>query len=144
MVDEIGQNMARLQQLMVDPAQKTTQKAGDAFRDMASRVGSIIDELFPKTAELREEMAKLIALQNDTTLSADVRKAALDKQISRVLNAQDAARGEVSSPLGNIEPIAGALDDAYAYVAQAGPARSEERRVRKEGVSTVRSRGSQD
>jgi len=120
MVDEIGQNMARLQQLMVDPAQKTTQKAGDAFRDMASRVGSIIDELFPKTAELREEMAKLIALQNDTTLSADVRQAAVDKQISRVLNAQDAARGEVSSPLGDIEPIAGALDDAYASVAQAG------------------------
>lgn len=119
MVDEIGQNMARLQQEMVDPAQKATQKSSDAFRDMASKISGIIDEIFPKTAELREEMAKLIALQNDTTLSPDVRQAAMDKQIARVLNAQDAARAETSSPLGNITPIDGALDDAYSVVSKA-------------------------
>lgn len=120
MVDEIGENMGRLDKLMVDPAQKTTQATGDAFRAMAQRVGGIIDEMFPKTAQLREEMAKLIALQNDTTLSPGVRQAAIDKQIGNVLSAQDAAQGEVSPALGNITPIAGSLDDAYAVVAKAG------------------------
>ncbi|KKW93867.1 phage tail tape measure protein [Sphingobium chungbukense] len=118
MVDEIGQNMARLDKLMVDPAQKTTQKAGDAFRAMAQRVGGIIDELFPKTAQLRDEMAKLIALQNDKTLSPSVRQAALDAQINRVLNAQDAAKEETSPALGNITAVPGALDDAWATVSE--------------------------
>lgn len=120
MVDEIGQNMARLDALMVDPAQKATQKAGDAFRAMAQRVGGIIDELFPKAAQLREEMARLIDLQNDKSLSNDVRQAAIDKQIGRVLSARDAATAEASPALGNIEPVAGLLEDAYAGVAKAG------------------------
>ncbi|WP_201450199.1 hypothetical protein [Sphingobium yanoikuyae] len=120
MVDSIGQHMRRLQQEMVDPATKLTQTTAEKFRDMASRVGGIMDELYPKTAQLREEMAKLIALQNDKGLSAAVRQAAIEKQIGRVLNAQDAAQNEVSPGLGNIEPVAGLLEDAYAGVAKAG------------------------
>lgn len=119
MVDAIGANMARLQQLMVDPAQKATQKAGEAFREMTSAVAAAIDEIFPKAAELRHEMEKLIAIQNDTSLTPGVRQLALERQIARVLNAQDAARSEISDPLGNISPVAGALDDAYSVVAKA-------------------------
>jgi len=118
MVDEIGQNMARLETLMVDPAQKATQKTGDHFRAMASKISGIIDEIFPKTAQLRDEMEKLIALQNDKTLSPGVRQAALDAQINRVLHAQDAAREETSPTLGNISAVPGALDDAWATVSE--------------------------
>lgn len=120
MVDEIGENMARLDKLMVDPAQKSTQKAGDAFRAMAQRVGGIIDELYPKTAQLREEWEKLFALQNDKSLAPGVKAAALERQANKVLNAQDAANEEVSPALGNITPISGTLDNAYAVVAKAG------------------------
>lgn len=120
MVDEIGQNMARLQKLMVDPAQSATQSTGDQFRAMAQRVGAIVDGLFPKTAALRQEMENLLALQNDTALSPTAKKAALDRQVINVLNAQDAAQTEINPALGNIEPLTGALDDAYAVVAQAG------------------------
>lgn len=136
MVDEIGENMARLDALMVNPAQVATQKTGDAFRAMASRVSGILDGLFPKAAELRDAMSDLTALENDTTLSAPVRQAAIDKQIGVVLRAQDAARSEAAGPaLGNIEPLAGALDEAYAAVARAGEAASESIRASNDNAA---------
>lgn len=125
MVDEIGQNMARLDKLMVDPAREATQDTAEHFRAMAQRVGSIIDELYPKTAELRDAMADLIALQNDTSLAPAVRDAAIEKQISRVLAAQDAARAEVSPAIPQIAPLAGQLDDAWADIARASKAAAD-------------------
>lgn len=120
MVDAIGANMARLDALMVDKTDKATKKTADKFREMAANVGGIMDDLFPKVAQLREEEAALIALQNDTALTGDAQKAAIDKQTGRVLNARDAAREETSPALGNITPVTGMLDDAYATLAKAG------------------------
>lgn len=99
MVDEIGQNMDRLDHLMVDQAQKATKSTADTFRDMAARIGGIIDGLYPKTAELRAEMEKLAALQADKTLSAPVRMDAIARQTTRVRDAQAAASEEVSPAL---------------------------------------------
>lgn len=113
MVDEIGANMARLQKLMVDPAQQTTQATGDKFREMAQRVGGIIDELFPKAAALREELAKLAALEADTTLSSDVRAVAISRQSARVGDARQAAKEEMFPAL---EQVPGALDAAWEAV----------------------------
>lgn len=120
MVDEIGQNMARLDKLMVDPAEKATKKTEDKFRDMARNVGRILDELYPKTAELRRVERDLIDLQGNTTLSPEAKRKALNDQANRVLAARDAAREEISPALGNITPVAGALDSAYEGLAQAG------------------------
>lgn len=120
MVDEIGQNMARLDKLMVDPAEKSTKKAEDKFREMARNVGRILDELYPKTAALRDAEASLAALESDRTMPAAVKDRAVSDQINRVLAARDAAREEVSPTLGNITPVAGALDGAYDGLAKAG------------------------
>ncbi|MGX7896895.1 hypothetical protein [Tsuneonella sp. HG222] len=44
MVDEIGQHMARLDSTLVDPAERATKKAGDAFRELRG----LLDRLFPE------------------------------------------------------------------------------------------------
>lgn len=113
MVDEIGENMARLQKLMVDPARSTTQSTGDQFRAMAQRIGGILDELFPKAAALREELAKLAALEADTTLSPELRTIAISRQSARVNDVRQAATDEMFPQL---QQVPGALDDAWEAV----------------------------
>ena len=58
MVDLVGQHMAKLDGLMVDPAVRAAQKTDAAFRELAANVGSILDRVFPRVAALR-------AMQND-------------------------------------------------------------------------------
>ncbi|WP_461159258.1 phage tail tape measure protein [Sphingobium sp. TomMM35A] len=113
MVDEIGENMARLQKLMVDPARSTTQSTGDQFSAMAQRIGGILDELFPKAAALREELAKLAALEADTTLSPELRTIAISRQSARVNDARQAATDEMFPQL---QQVPGALDEAWEAV----------------------------
>lgn len=79
MVDEIGTNMARLQALMVDPAAKATKSTGDAFRNLASSVGSVLDRLFPLQAQLRavlDDMATLEKAKAAGQISGPVYEAA--------------------------------------------------------------------
>ncbi len=116
MVDEIGQNMDRLDHLMVDQAQKATKSTADNFRDMAARIGGIIDSLYPKTAELRAEMEKLAALQADTTLSEPVRMDAIARQTTRVRDAQTAASEEVSPALKMTPQGLAEVERAWASV----------------------------
>lgn len=59
LVDEVGQHMGRLQALMVDPAEKATQKTNEAFRALASDVSGLLDRLFPQVAKLRTMYAEL-------------------------------------------------------------------------------------
>ena len=59
MVDEVGQHMAKLDALMVDPARKATEDTNQAFRDLAYDVGSLLDRLFPQAARLRELRSEL-------------------------------------------------------------------------------------
>lgn len=134
MVDEIGQNMRRLQAEMVDPTDAATKSTGDKFRAMSQRISGIIDEIFPKTAELRKEMESLKLLENDKTTPAGVKSLALERQANRVLAARDAANEEINPTLGNIEPMSGALDQAYADVAKAGESAADRLRAANDNV----------
>jgi len=62
MVDEIGQNMARLQSLMVDPAKKATDSTKAAFRNLATEVSGVLDHLFPLQAQLKAVLADMATL----------------------------------------------------------------------------------
>lgn len=62
MVDEIGQNMARLQSLMVDPAKAATTSTKEAFRGLASDVSGVLDRLFPLQAQLKSVLADIATL----------------------------------------------------------------------------------
>ncbi|MCP5385944.1 MAG: phage tail tape measure protein [Novosphingobium sp.] len=59
MVDGIGANMARLDDVMVKPAQKAADKTAKAFEDLRGDVRGILDELFPLQAELLSTMEKI-------------------------------------------------------------------------------------
>lgn len=63
MVDEIGQNMARLQSLMVDPARAATTSTREAFRNLAGDVSGVLDRLFPLQAQLRSVLADMATLE---------------------------------------------------------------------------------
>ncbi len=52
MVAEVGQHMAKLQSLMVEPASKATKDTEAAFRHLAREVSGVLDRLFPKVAAL--------------------------------------------------------------------------------------------
>ena len=82
MVDEIGQNMARLQSLMVDPARAATTSTREAFRNLAGDVSGVLDRLFPLQAQLRSvlaDMATLDAARAAGQIDASTYDAARDK-----------------------------------------------------------------
>ncbi|MGK2908570.1 MAG: hypothetical protein ACSLE1_02000, partial [Sphingobium sp.] len=95
---------------------KATKTTGDKFRDMAAKIKTVIDELYPKTAELRAEMEKLAALQADQSLSPQVRTDAISRQSARVSDAQVAAADEVSPALKVSAEAAARLDAAWQTV----------------------------
>lgn len=47
MVDGIERQMARLDAVLAEPAKKATKKAADAFKDLATEVQPLLDQLFP-------------------------------------------------------------------------------------------------
>lgn len=62
MVDGIADHMARLDAVMVQPALKATDAAGQAFRDLAAEVQPILDRLFPEAralASFRADMGSI-------------------------------------------------------------------------------------
>lgn len=63
MVDGIGANMARLQALMVEPAQRATASTGEAFRTLASDVSGLLDRLFPVQAQIRSVLDDMATLE---------------------------------------------------------------------------------
>lgn len=48
MVDSIGDEMARLDQVMVKPAERATRAVADRYRELAEEVGPLLDRLFPE------------------------------------------------------------------------------------------------
>jgi hypothetical protein len=58
MVDGIGAHMARLQQNLVDPASKATNKTTEAFQKMADEISPLLDRLFPEAAEENQYKAE--------------------------------------------------------------------------------------
>lgn len=63
MVDGIAAEMARLDAVMVDPAEKAAKRTGESFRQMAGQVQGILDRLFPKIAEARKYAEEMLALE---------------------------------------------------------------------------------
>lgn len=64
MVDEIGQNISRLQQLMVGPIDKMTKKSAEAFRALQSDVAGILNRLYPEQARENTFLKELKSLQS--------------------------------------------------------------------------------
>jgi hypothetical protein len=62
MVDEIGQHLARLDGLMVKPAQKATAATSAAFQKLKDAVAQLLDQLFPEEAEARQQAADFALL----------------------------------------------------------------------------------
>ncbi|MGE0178990.1 MAG: phage tail length tape measure family protein [Sphingomonas sp.] len=60
MVTEIGQHMARLDALMVRPAENAAAATEAAFRETQQRVSALLDRLFPEVARARELAQSLI------------------------------------------------------------------------------------
>lgn len=110
MVDEIGQNMARLEKLMVDPAEKTTKKTKEAFRDLASDVSGILDDLFPDQAEIRsllqdiEKIDRALAAKQITPEVAGRAKGMLNNELDAIRKAQQGPSQEVQSLMDSIFP----------------------------------------
>lgn len=95
MVDSIGEHMARLQGLMVDPAVRATETTAQAFRNLASNVSQLLDRLFPEVARLREMYADL------DTIDAGVSAGILSGDVAQ--EARTRIRGEARGT-GRAEP----------------------------------------
>jgi hypothetical protein len=82
MVDEIGQHMARLSGLMVDPAQNATKAAGDAFEALKARVSGVFDRLYPDRArfnQFEQDLADLEAYAKKSGLGIDALSDAMER-----------------------------------------------------------------
>lgn len=99
MVDEIGIEFARLQALMVDPAEKAAANVTEANRKMAADVTSLLDRLFPKMAAARK-LSEELALLDRAGLSDDARATA-----RIALRAEGQGPAPVSAWLGQTEPM---------------------------------------
>lgn len=76
MVTEVGDWMAKLQETLVDPAERATKKAGDAFEDLRRRVQGIVRDLMTDREKLdlgfADESATLDEAGRKGLLSPDV------------------------------------------------------------------------
>lgn len=63
MVDEIGDNMRRLDEELTRPARENITATEEAFRELQQSVSSIFDRLFPEKAEVNRYMAELEKLR---------------------------------------------------------------------------------
>ena len=82
MVARIGEEMAKLEKLMVDPAQRATKSTKEAFRQLASDVAGLLDRLFPAQAQIRDimdDLAKLDAMLKAGGISPELHAAAVGK-----------------------------------------------------------------
>lgn len=82
MVSRIGEEMAKLDKLMVDPAKKATAATKESFSSMASDVKSLLDELFPEIArlgELGDKQALLDKARKAGQIDEGTYRAATDK-----------------------------------------------------------------
>ncbi len=108
MVAGIGEEFARLQGLMVDPAQAATAKVTDATRQMAQEVTSLLDWLFPEFAKARK-LSEELALIDQAGLNPELRSRARMRLLT-----QGAGKAKVSDGLINSGPLAEADKVAQA------------------------------
>ena len=98
MVDEIGQNMARLQALMVNPAKAATKATSDAFRNLAGDVAGLLDQLFPVQAQLRAILDDMATLERGRAAGL-VDPATYDAARGKLVNERIALDREARGPL---------------------------------------------
>ncbi|MBX7496759.1 hypothetical protein K3172_12910 [Qipengyuania sp. 6B39] len=106
MVTEIGQEMAKLDALMVKPVEKATKKADEAFRTLAGNVRTILDRLFPEIARLnamREDLATIDAGEKAGLISGGT------AQEARFRASGGGREQTVSGALLNTGPLVGQL-----------------------------------
>lgn len=82
MVDGIAVEMARLDKVMVDPAEKATVKTAEAHRQMAADIKQTLDGLFPELAALADYNEK-IALITKSNLDDTAKLAAKRRLFSQ-------------------------------------------------------------
>lgn len=121
MVDEIGENMARLKAVMVDPAMRATASTKDAFRSLASDVAGLLDELFPAEAAIQRILEKMAKLEKGRAAGL-VDPATYDAARARLIGDQEAIRNQ-SNPLpvsviGDTERLTVELGDLATVMAE--------------------------
>lgn len=115
MVDGIAAEFAKLQTLMVDPAEKAATSTKDAFRAMATEVMSLLDRLFPEIARARQMAADLDLLdkaQESGQISEELRRRARQ----RVLEGEYGGKAKTTfddnpeGPLEAVDKVKAAVD----------------------------------
>jgi len=123
MVSEVGDHMAKLDSLMVDPATKATQKTDEAFRALAGNVSTLLDRLFPKIAELR-------AMKEDlATIDAGVAAGLLSPELGQEARFRAMGGGrrmEVSDGLLNAPSLIEGMDKVQTKLRGLGDSAREQ------------------
>jgi hypothetical protein len=121
MVDGIARHMARLQEAMVDPAQRAATSTAEAMRKMASDVNTLLERLFPASAALRqfrEEMALLEKAKGAGTLDQGTFETA-----RRALEMEYMSGGQAKgSPdfLKDVKPLTDGMGDVSDAITKMG------------------------
>ena len=84
MVDAIGQHMARLDALMVQPATAAADKVSQRMRELAAELQPLMDRLFPEVKSARETEGELALLKR----ARDLQGAAVNDEARRRLIAE--------------------------------------------------------
>jgi len=112
MVDEIGQNMRRLDVEMVNPARVATDAAAQAFASLRQRVAGIFQQLFPDQARVNDLQARLSDIDQAMAaklIDPQTWAAARDRLIAELYKAQVAATAATatatSSPATLVGPV---------------------------------------
>lgn len=136
MVDGIQREMARLDQVMVDPAEKAAKKTAEKFRDMAGEVRQLLDELFPEIAAFNEFKSKEALLDG-----AGLDPATLNASRSRLMGAYFGGT-EGDAPVSDSVLNAPALDSMLPKIDLAGKSLDELAGKAKAAFSRMEQMGS--
>lgn len=115
MVNEIGQHMARLDAVMVRPAQNAAARTEAAFRETSE----LLDQLFPEMRRALDYQNRLAAIGRQTSWSPAMRSAAEERAFQQNL-ASLGDQGQISSVEdGTLEASANILSEAARQGEQA-------------------------
>ncbi|WP_100260647.1 phage tail tape measure protein [Qipengyuania seohaensis] len=113
MVDEIGQHMRRLDNLMVAQAVSATKKTKDAFKQLRDDLRPLLAELFPQEALEAEYRAKQDVLEQGLR-DGEISPQRFQEAMERAQAAYWGERAPGSKPEFNAEPLDKNLADGIA------------------------------
>lgn len=123
MVDEIGQNMKRLDNVLVKPVEIATSKAKEAFRELAEDTKDLLDSLFPNQARLSRTLADMQLLEKARAqglVDPGTYRTAREKLAGEAAASRSAIVGMPMPDLGT-GPLAKVPEDLQAMVAAITP-----------------------